>query len=60
LRGATDELSLRSSYRLHDHPTGRYDNRGFRCVLVISGDFSGFIPSPTKISKLLGKRAGGG
>jgi formylglycine-generating enzyme required for sulfatase activity len=29
-----DEKYLRSSYRHSDHPTARYSNYGFRCVLV--------------------------
>ena len=41
LRGASwyngDPLKLRSSSRERNHPVGRSDNRGFRCVLVVSG-----------------------
>jgi formylglycine-generating enzyme required for sulfatase activity len=41
LRGASwhdgDRVTLRSSFRIFDHPSGRLRNYGFRCALVVSG-----------------------
>ena len=32
-----DEIILRSSFRINALPSNRFDNRGFRCVLMVSG-----------------------